>query len=486
MSSGANRISRRKFLARGVRTTAGVFAAGALAPLAAPGAAGRVIGANERINVAVIGIRSRGRQLARGFARLAGVRVKTLCDVDENLFDSRVKRIEQISGFAPSVEYDLRRLYDDKDIDAVVIATADHWHALATIWACQAGKHVFVEKPCSHNIREGRKMVEAAGKYNRIVAAGFHNRSSRNVRAAMEFLHKGGIGDVYMARGLCFKPRSDIGAYPDGPVPEGEDFHITIGGGKMPRYSSEYLTKVHYDLWLGPAPKRAFNRNRFHYNWHWFWDYGCGDIGNQGPHQLDIARWGMNETGHPVRVKSVGGYYGFKSAQQTPNTQIATYEYADGRILQFEVRGLYTNKEAGIGAGRKKSRCIGNLFFGTKGWMSLDGGTWKTYFGRNDEPGPSSEMAEGLGDPMDLAGSSDSGHFSNFIDAVRSGKKGALACEIEVGHVSTVLPHLANISCRLGRELAFDGARERFVGDAEADAMLTRKYRKPYVVPEKV
>jgi len=486
MISARRGISRRQFLARGLQTAAGVITAGGLSSLTAGRAAGGVIGANERINVAVIGIRSRGMQLASGFAGLANVRIKTFCDVDENLFAERVSRIEQLAGYAPSAEYDLRRIYDDKDIDAVVIATTDHWHALATIWACQAGKHVYVEKPCSHNIWEGRKMVAAARRYNRIVAAGFHSRSSRNVQSAIKFLHDGGIGDIYMARGLCFKPRNDIGIYPDGPVGEDEDFYITIGGKKMPHYSSRYLKKVHYDLWLGPAPKRPFNRNRFHYNWHWFWDYGCGDIGNQGPHQLDIARWAMNVKAHPVKVKSVGGYYGFKSAQETPNSQIATYEYSDGKILQFEVRGLYTNKEAGIGAGSKRNRCIGNLFFGTKGWMSLDGGTWKTYFGRNDEPGPSNETVEDIDDPMNLAGSSDSGHCANFIDAVRSGKKEDLACEIEVGHISTVLPHLANISCRLGRELTFDGEKEKFVGDRQADAMLTRKYREPYVVPQKV
>ncbi len=482
MSLDRNKISRRRFLAGGAQAM-GVVAATGLVSFAAPAVTGRIIGANERLNVAVIGIRSRGRELTRGFAGIPNVRIKTLVDVDENLFPERVKELEEIQGSAAATEHDLRRAFDDKDIDAVVIATTDHWHALATIWACQAGKHVYVEKPCSHNIWEGRKTVEAARRYSRIVAAGLNSRSSRNVRQAIKFLHDGGLGEIYMARGLCFKSRDSIGKYPDGPVPEGEDFYITTGGNKMPHYSPQYLEKVHYDLWLGPAPQRPFNRNRFHYNWHWYWDYGCADIGNQGPHQLDIARWGMNKNEHPVKIKSSGGYFAFDCDQQTPNTQIAVFEYADGKILQFEVRGLYTNTEGDV---TRKGRSIGNLFFGTKGWMSLDGSTWKTYFGRNNEPGPSSETEDDSEDPMNLAGSGGGSHFKNFVDAVRSGNRGDLACDIEPGHISTTLAHLANISYRLRRELAFDGAGEKFTGDKEADGMLTRQYRKPYVIPENI
>ena len=421
----------------------------------------KIIGANERINIAVIGIRGRGMEIARGFAKIPNVCVKTLVDVDENLYAKRVKEIGEIQKFTPSTEYDLRRVFDDKDIDAVAIATPDHWHALATIWACQAGKDVYVEKPCSHNIWEGRKMVEAAHKYNRVVQAGFQNRSIENVRQTIKFLHDGGLGEIYMARGLCFKPRESIGRHPDSPVPKG----------------------VHYDLWLGPAPQRPFNKNRFHYEWHWFWDYGSGDIGNQGVHQLDIARWGINKNEHPVKVKSTGGYFAFDSDQQTPNTQIATFEYADGKILQFDVRGLYTNTEDGIA---NKGRSVGNLFFGTKGWMSIDGSTWRTYFGRDNTPGPFGEAAAKSADPTNLAGAGAGSHYKNFISTMCSGKKDDLNCGIETGHISTALPHLANISYRLGREVIFEGANERFTGDSEADKMLNRDYRKPYVVPEQI
>jgi predicted dehydrogenase len=463
MSSDRKNLSRREFLIRSTQAAAGVVAAGSLVSCAGQKPAPvmlaprRVIGANDRINMAVVGIRGRGAALMQGFARIPNVHVKTIVDVDENLFAGTIKKLDGIQETPPGTEHDLRRTLEDKNIDAVAIATPDHWHALATIWACQAGKHVYVEKPVSHNIWEGRKMVEAARRYNCLVTAGFHNRSIRNVRQAMKLLHDGKLGEIYMAKGLCFKPRDSIGRYPDSEVPAG----------------------VHYDLWLGCAPKRPFNKNRFHYNWHWFWDYGCGDIGNQGPHQFDIARWGLNKHEHPVKVQSMGDYYQWDSDQETPNTQVASFEYGDGKLLTFEVRGLYTNDEDGIR--------IGNLFFGTEGWMHLGVDTkWRTYYGRKNEPGPSSETVEEDTDPMNLAGAGGGNHFENFINAVRSGKREDLTCEIEEGHMSTVLPHLANIAYRCGRTLTFDGAEERFEDDRQANALLTRDYRKPFVVPKHV
>ena len=497
MSSKRKEISRRQFLTRSTQTAAGVVAATTLAsragPRTVPVARGRVIGANERINMAVIGIRGRGRGLTSGFAKIPGVHVKTLCDIDEHLFADRVKEIEQIQGSPPSTEYDLRRVFEDKDIDAVATATPNHWHALLTIWACQAGKHVYVEKPCSHNIWEGRKMVEAARRYNCIVEVGFQSRSSKNVRQAMKFLHEGKLGEIYMVKGLCYKPRNNIGRYPDGPMAEGEQYSLTVGGGKMPGYTRDYLSKVHYDLFLGPAPKHPFNRNRFHYNWHWHWDYGSGDIGNQGVHQMDLARWGLNKNEHPHKIGCFGGYFAFDSSQETANTQITAFQYPDGKILQFEVRGLYTNDEKGVR--------VGNLFFGTEGWMFLNssGDTWETFLGRKNEPGPSSASADLSADPSNLAGSGGGSHFENFINAVRSAKTDDLTADIEGGHLSAALCHMANISYRLGRDLKFDPAKEKFVGEPDANRMLAgfpqtkagrlikvNKYRKPYVVPEKV
>ncbi len=472
-------LTRREFLGRSTQAAVGIAAGSVLAAktLAAPAINSRIVGANDRINMAIIGIRGRGGSLIRNFTEVEGVHLKTLVDVDQNLFPERVKLIADNYGYSPGTEQDMRKAFDDKEIDAIATATPNHWHALTSIWACQAGKHVYVEKPSCHNVWEGRKMVEAARKYNCLVQVGFQSRSNRNVQRAIQFLHDGGIGDVYMARGLCFKPRADIGRYPDGPMKEGETYSTTVGGRGGASYTAAYLDKVDYDQWLGPAPKKPFNRNRFHYNWHWHWDYGNGDTGNQGPHEFDIARWGLNKNEHPVKIRSMGGMFAYDCSQETPNTQTSIYEYADGTILEFGTRGLFTNGEDDI--------TIGNLFLGSKGWMHLKG-AWRTYFGSDNEPGPSSESEEPVADPMNLAGTGGGGHVGNFINALRTGKRENLNCDIEEGYMSSALPHLANISYRLGRDLTFDGRKEKFVGDREADKMLTRKYRKPYVIPAKV
>lgn len=446
-------ITRRDFMSRSAKTAAGVAAATTVMNVIKPD---RILGANDRVVMAVAGIHGRGRGHYREWAKIPGVEVKTLCDVDEKLFSERINELSLLQNRKPKTEVDLRKVLEDKDIDAVSIASCDHWHALQTIWACQAGKHVYVEKPSSHNVWEGRKMVEAARKYDRVVQCGMQNRSITGVRKAIEFLHEGKLGEIYMAKGLCFKPRDTIGKKMDAPVPEGLD----------------------YDLWLGPAQWRPYNPNYVHYNWHWFWDFGCADIGNQGPHQMDIARWGMKRKEHPKRIKCAGGYFAFDSDQETPNTQMATFEYPDGKIIQFEVRGLYTNDENGIR--------IGNLFYGSEGWMHLDGPNWKTYFGRKNEPGPSYSSDEEAADPGNLMGAGGSGHFMNFIDAVRANDWMKLNGDISEGHLSTSMCHLANISNRLGRELVFDSRSETFVDDRLADGYLTRKYRHPFVVPENV
>ncbi len=464
MVSEAKSLNRRDFLSNGGKIAAGFTAASLLASCrnaqVTPTTQNRIIGANDRINLAVVGINSRGNGLLSEFAKIPNVRVKTLCDIDERLFDARVKKIQDKHGYSPSTEWDMQKVFDDKDIDGVVFATPNHWHALGAIWACQAGKHVYVEKPCSHNVWEGRKMIDAARKYNRIVQVGFQNRSISNIRNAMKFLHDGGIGDVYMAKGMCYKPRDAFKTYPDSTPP----------------------ANVHYDRWVGPAEYYPFNEGKFHYQWHWHWNTGNGDIGNQGPHQFDVARWGLNKSEHPVKIRSFGGYYKFEEActQETANTQQANYEYADGKILQFEVRGLYTNGEA------DQDVKIGNIFYGTEGWMSVRGSSWKTYMGRKNVPGPSSESKDVEADPMNLAGAGGGGHFNNFINALRSAQPSDLTCDIEEGFMSTALPHLGNISYRLGRDLTFDGKKEKFVGDGAANKMLTRKYRKPYVVPANV
>jgi predicted dehydrogenase len=428
---------------------------------------GRIIGANDRIVMGIIGLRGRGKSLMSNFSGMYddGVEVKTVCDVDSQFFEDSVKRVADAqNGKKPITEKDLRKVYEDDDIDAVGIATPNHWHALATIWACQAGKHVYVEKPSSHNVWEGRKMIEAARKYNRIVQVGFQNRSNSNVMQAIAFLHAGGIGDVYLSRGLCFKPRDSFGIAEDSMPPATLDF----------------------DLWLGPAAARPYNEKKGHYNWHWHWDTGNGDTGNQGPHQFDIARWGLNKKIHPVKVQSMGGIYGIspkECSQETPNTQTSVFEYADGKILEFETRGRYTNAEA------NEDVKIGNLFYGTEGWMEINGSNWKAYKGRENEPFAGSGMTEGAavgGDQTFLTAPESEGHFANFIAAVRSGNRYDLNCDIAEGHMSTTLPHIANVAYRMGDMLRFNGEYEKFIDNTEADMYLTRRYRAPYIVPENV
>ncbi len=423
-----------------------------------------IMGANERINMSVIGVRGQGFGHLKRWSEMAkknNVYVKTICDVDENLYAERVKEIGNIQGEKPGTEVDMRRVFDDKEIDAVSIATPNHWHALATIWAVQSGKNVYVEKPCSHNIWEGRQMIEAARKYNKIVQVGFQNRSMDNVRKAMAALHSGIIGDVYLAKGLCYKPRTSFGRSENSAPPDG----------------------LNYNLWLGPAAWRPYNEKRGHYNWHWHWNTGNGDTGNQGPHQFDIARWGINKDEHPIRVQSSGGYYKYTDcSQETPNTQASVFEYADGKILQFETRGLDTNAEG------KLEVKIGNIFYGTKGWMEIRGSKWSTFFGRDGEPGPSSEAEESKDLSAEyMAAPGGGGHYANFIAAVRSGNKADLSCDIYEGFLSSALPHLANISYKLGGEgLSFNPSTEKFINHQGANDMLTRAYREPFVVPDKV
>ncbi len=424
-----------------------------------------IIGANDRINMALVGIGGRGMDHISNLCSLKdsrNVRLTTLCDVDEKFFAERAKSVEDKAGIKPSTVWDMRKVLDDKDIHAISFATPNFWHALGTVWACQAGKHVYVEKPACWDIWEGRKMIEAARKYNVRVQVGFQNRSISNVREAIKFLHSGGIGDVYMARGLCIKPRDSFGIAPD----------------------SEPPATLHYDHWLGPVTWRPYNEKRGHYNWHWFWDTGNGDTGNQGPHQFDIARWGLNKNEHPVSVYSTGGLYGIdpkECAQETPNTQTSLFKYKDGKMLEFETRGRFSNGESSLGIR------IGNIFYGTEGYLELDGDTWKAFRKREKEPFTGSKPTENKPvDPTFMAAPGGSDHWANFLDGIRSGKNETLTCDINEGFLSSSLPHLGNISYRLGRGLKFNGSTEKFVNDPEADKMLTRVYRKPYIVPDKV
>jgi len=416
---------------------------------------------NDTVRVACVGVRGQGQSHIRAYGRMPNVEIAAICDVDESVLEQRLKEAEKLTKKRPAGFTDLRKLLEDKSIDAISIATPNHWHALQTIWGCQAGKDVYVEKPCAYNIFEAKQVLAAAKKYNRMVQHGTNGRSSARMQEAVQKIREGVIGDVYLSRGLCFKWRDTIGRTPVEAVPAG----------------------VHYDLWLGPAPKREFTKNRFHYNFHWFWDYGNGDIGNQGVHQMDAARWLLGVT-YPTKVSALGGHYMFDDDQETPNTMVASFEFDGGgkkKMLVFEVRHWISNGEAGLG-GRGDAmsgpsagapNAVGNIVYGSKGYLSTAGG-FKIFLGQEQQPGPA-PSAGGRGD-----------NWSNFIQAVRSRKYSELNAPMEEGAPSVILIHLANISYRLGRTLHFDAATLSCQGDPEANRMFTRNYRAPFVVPVKV
>jgi predicted dehydrogenase len=433
-------LSRRKFIQTSAIGAAGAFAIPTIIPRSAFGAA-------DKVRIAVLGVNGRGTAHMSGFSRLPDVEVACLCDPDLNILAQRAKEFdgknEARTGKKVKQVQDLRKVFEDKDIDAVSVATPNHWHALATIWACQAGKDVYVEKPGAHNIREGRKMIEAAEKYKRMVQHGVQLRSSVAIQEAIKHLRDGLIGDVYMARGLVFRERDDIGNKGTEPVPQGLD----------------------YDLWTGPAEMKPFSRNYVHYNWHWTWNYGNGDVGNQGIHETDLCMWGLN-VGLPERVTAGGGKFLFNDAKETPEVLSSTYHYPkEKKFIEFEVRPWMTNTEAGAG--------VGNIFYGSKGFLVVNGyDTYETFLGKKKEPGPKNKAG---GD-----------HFLNFIEAVRSRDKSHLNAPVETAHLSSALAHLGNIAYRTGRTINFDPVKEEIIGDGEASALLTRPPRKPFIVPDKV
>ncbi len=404
----------------------------------------RPASANDTIRVAILGVNGRGKDHMKGFAGQPNVKVVVLCDPDRKLLEERAGQFGEQYNQTFELEQDLRRVFERQDIDAVSVATPNHWHSLATIWACQAGKDVYVEKPGSHNIWEGRKMVEAAHKYKRIVQHGVQLRSSPALREGVQMLRDGVIGDVYMARGLVFRWRPSIGTKGPEPVPS-------------------YLD---YDLWTGPAQMRPFSRRYVHYNWHWHWDYGNGDVGNQGIHETDMCLWGLGVDELPSKITAMGGKFLWDDDKETPEVLTTLFHYPEQKkLIQFEVRHWCTNLEDGIG--------VGNIFYGKEGVMLIHHYTgYEVLLGRKREPGP--KRSEG-GD-----------HYANFIKAVRSRKASDQHGPVETAHLSSGLAHLGNIAYRLDRVLHYDPKAERFKSDSEADKMLTRDYREPFVVPEKV
>lgn len=405
---------------------------------------------NDRVVVAVVGVRGRGSGLLTTFAGLPTCEVKYVCDIDERVLAERVAGVENSTGRRPEAIKDFRRALDDKRVDAIVLGTPDHWHAIPTIMACQAGKDVYVEKPDGHNIIEGRTMVAAAKKHGRVVQLGTQSRSSAHFHSAMEYLRGGNIGHPLFAKAWESALQGSIGHPADSDPPAGVD----------------------YDLWLGPAPKRAFNPNRFHGNWRWFFDYGTGDLGNDGVHRLDVARWGLEtaiaaagETPlpqFPTTASAVGGKYYFDDDQEWPDTLMVTWGYP-GRVLTYEMRlwsryPLYGDTE-------------GAAVYGDKGYVVIGNRRWRA-FGLKDEL-----LREEKGEQNDV------GHAQNFIDCMHS--RGLPAADLEtVGHPSSALCHLGNIAWRVGRTVKFDPATYTCPGDDEANRYLTRaEYRAPWTLP---
>jgi len=447
-----DRVNRRHFL----RDSVGA-AAGASALVAARRVPARTAWPNETVIVGVMGIRGRGNWLARHFASRPDVEVAYLCDVDSTLFASRSKTVEQAQGRAPKTVTDVRRVLDDPDVDALVIATPDHWHALGTILACQAGKDVYVEKPASHSIWEGRKMVEAARNHKRVVQLGTQTRSAPYAQHAIEYLRSGKLGSIHLVRCFNMKTRGQVAKRNDETVPKGFD----------------------YDRWLGPVPMRPYNRNYVH-SWNWFWDFSGGDIVNDGIHHMDLARWVVGKP-HPKSVVATGGVFHLKDAAETPDTQSVQYEY-DGLTLEF-ILTLWTPYMKKTAIEIRESDTFPNWpfnatkveIYGTKGVMMLGrhGGGWQVF------------AEDWKGEPFEYGRQPSPAHIENFIQCIRTRKRPN--ADIEEGHLSTLLCHLGNISYRVGnRKLFFDSKTETFIDDPEANRLVKRTYREGYVIPEKV
>lgn len=419
--------NRRNFLKT---TTLGVATASAVSALAVRSASA----ATQRVRIGLIGSGGRGTGVIREFAQLKGIQVAYVCDPDEGRAANAVRALSN----QPTAVSDPRIVCDDKSVDAVIVATPDHWHAPAAILAVEAGKHVYVEKPCSHNVREGRLLVEAARRQKRKVQHGTQSRSHDIIMQAVNMLREGVIGDVLTAKAWNVQRRGEIGKAKPSDPPSGFD----------------------YDMWIGPAPMVPFQSNRHHYTWHWWYNFGTGDMGNDGVHELDIARWGLGVETHPSRVAAVGGKFAFDDDQEFPDTQYVCFDY-DGdvgqrRQLVFEMRLWSRYGLEGVDNG--------NAFYGTDGWMLVSKrGILKVFDERNRPK------------PIATERPSPTNHFQNFIDAVRGDDE--LRAEIEVGHLSATLCHLGNIAARLDRGFEFDPKREQVVGDDEANKLISRQYR---------
>jgi len=404
---------------------------------------------NDRISLCVVGVRGRGGSLLSTFASLPGVDVAYVCDVNQRVLNSRIEQLATNGRHRPRAIGDYRKSLDDNAVDALVLGTPDHWHALPTIHACQANKDVYVEKPDGHNILEGRTMVAAAKKYGRVVQLGTQNRSGQSQRECMEYIASGKLGKVRFAKAWESSRQGNIGFPPDGDPPSGVD----------------------YDMWLGPAPKRPFNSRRFHGSWRWFFDYGTGDLGNDGVHLLDLARWGL-ETGVeaegkkldsvPTVISSHGGKYYFDDAQEWPDTMMVTYDYS-GYLLTYELR-IWTPY-------RMHGEAEGAAIYGDAGYVTVGHGGFRAFDAKGHQ------VAEARSEHNNV------GHAQDFVDCMRSRERPVADLET-VGHPSSLLCHLGNAAWRAGHTLHFDAEHYAFIGDDDANRFLTRpEYREPWLLP---
>lgn len=486
-----SQLSRRMFLENSMLAATAALGAGSLLNTRPIFGDEKSAGPNGILRVAIIGTGSRGSEHMQEYLRLkADCEISTVCDADSERSNKFADHIEKETGKRPEVVGDLRKVMDNKEVDIVTTATPNHWHALVSIWAIQAGKDVYVEKPVSHNVSEGRRIVQAARKYNKICQTGTQCRSMGGTLQAIEYIKAGKIGEVKLARGLCYKPRGSIG----------ELGHYEVPG------------TVDYDLWCGPAEKLELTRPKLHYDWHWVWNSGNGDMGNQGIHQMDIARWGLGVNTIGNAVMSYGGRIGYVDAGETANTQVSIHDYGDKTIV-FETRGLPTSA--------LRDAKVGVIFYGSEGYVVMTGYTKGAAF---DLEGKMVQEFRGDGD-----------HFGNFVSAVRSRNVSDLAADIEEGHLSSALCHLGNISMRVGEKVSIASVKDRldsmpnkaevfetfdrfnehikengldpekteinygkfltldpqeeiFIGEhaSLANPMLTREYRAPFVVPTSV
>ncbi|KPK71903.1 MAG: hypothetical protein AMJ84_05355 [Acidithiobacillales bacterium SM23_46] len=454
--SEMGQIDRRRFVANTAKKVA-ALSAGAAAMAATRRT--RSAQPGDRVRLALIGCGGRGSTVIRRFAKRPDVEVVSLCDLDKREGTSLPKQLNSIQGSTPKRVFHYEEVFTDEGVDAVVIATPDHWHGPLTVFACQAGKDVYVEKPPSHNVWEGRKMVEAARKYKCIVQAGTQNRSAPYVHKAVEYVRSGKLGDIP----LC------------------KVFNMKSGGAYKARPNSRQPKEVDWYIWLGPAKVRPYNEGILHGQWHMYWDYSGGDMADDGVHQLDIARWLIGKD-FPQSVHCSGGNLAFPNDdREVPDTQIVTYDF-DGCIMTFELSqyARYMSKTPNdIRDGDKFPLWMQNAtrieLYGTRQMMILGrhGGGWQAF------TGDGKVVAQEYGRP------GDDPHQEDFIHSVRSRR--LPNGDIEEGHRSACLVHLANMSYRLGgRDLVFDAKTETIVGDEEANKLIKREYREPFAIPENV